>query len=138
MLKIKKQLDILVVDDQPGVRYLLDVIITDLKHGVRLAQNGLEAVEAVKAKKPDLIFMDVRMPQMDGIEALGIIKNISPKTEVVIMTAYVSDEIEQVVLNKGAICCLSKPFDVDTIINFINEFSSNISNIVKKTPAVGD
>ncbi len=132
------KLDILVVDDQPGVRYLMDVIITDLKHNVRLAQNGLEAVEAVKAAKPDLIFMDIRMPHMDGVEALGIIKNISPETEVVIMTAYVSDETEQLVLNKGALCCFSKPFDVDVIISFINEFSFNMSALMNNALAVGE
>lgn len=132
----RKELDVLVVDDQPGVRYLLDVIITEEGHRVRLARNGYEAVEAVKAAKPDLVIMDVRMPQMGGIEALGKIKIISPETEVVLMTAYVSDETVQMALKKGALCCFTKPFDVDGIKSFIINFSVRLSGKRRKMPAV--
>lgn len=132
----KKKLDVLVVDDQPGVRYLLDVIITEEGHKVRMARNGLEAVEAVKARKPDLVIMDVRMPQMCGIEALGRIKLISPDTEVVLMTAYVSDEIVQAALKKGALCCFTKPFDVEGIKSFIDNFTHRLSGYNQQLPAV--
>lgn len=132
----KKNLDVLVVDDQPGVRYLLDVIVRDEGHAVRLAKNGFEAVEAVKASKPDLVFMDVRMPHMDGIEALGKIKIISPETEVVLMTAYVSDETVQIALNKGALCCFTKPFDVDVVRLFIEDFSWREAGVKDNIPAV--
>ncbi len=132
----KKKLNVLVVDDQPGVRYLLDVIIRDEGHQVRLAKNGLEAIEAVKASKPDLVFMDVRMPLMDGIEALGKIKIMSPETEVVLMTAYVSDETVQIALNRGALCCFTKPFDVDVIKFFIEDFSWREAGVRGSIPAV--
>lgn len=135
-MKERKKLDVLVVDDQPGVRYLLDVIIKEEGHRVRLGKNGLEAVEAVKTSRPDLVFMDIRMPQMDGIEALGKIKIISPETEVVLMTAYVSDETVQVALNKGALCCFTKPFDVDTLKAFIRDFSWKVSDIRDNISAV--
>ncbi|MCL6479245.1 MAG: response regulator [Peptococcaceae bacterium] len=123
----RERLDVLVVDDQPGVRYLLDVILSEEGHRVRLAKNGLEAVETVKTAKPDLVFMDVRMPQMSGLEALGRIKIISPETEVVLMTAYVSDETVQVALKNGALCCFTKPFDVEVIKSFILDFSWRLS-----------
>lgn len=132
----KRKLDVLVVDDQPGVRYLLDVIIAEEGHQVRLARNGIEAVEAVKESRPDLVIMDVRMPQMGGIEALGKIKIISPETEVVLMTAYVSDETVQMALKKGALCCFTKPFDVDGIKTFIIDFSARLSGQRHKMPAV--
>lgn len=132
----REKLDVLVVDDQPGVRYLLDVIISEEGHRVRLAKNGLEAVETVKISKPDLVFMDVRMPQMSGIEALGRIKIISPETEVVLMTAYVSDETVQMALNNGALCCFTKPFDVDDIKSFISNFAWSLSGKKKKLSAV--
>ncbi|MFZ5642219.1 MAG: response regulator [Bacillota bacterium] len=132
----KRKLDVLVVDDQPGVRYLLDVIIAEEGHRVRLAKNGYEAVEAVKASRPDLVIMDVRMPQMGGIEALGKIKIISPETEVILMTAYVSDETVQMALKKGALCCFTKPFDVEGIKSFIMDFSIKLSGQMKSMPAV--
>ncbi|MFZ5631950.1 MAG: response regulator [Bacillota bacterium] len=132
----REKLDVLVVDDQPGVRYLLDVIISEEGHRVRLAKNGLEAVEAVKVSKPDLVFMDVRMPQMSGIEALGRIKIISPETEVVLMTAYISDETVQMARNNGALCCFTKPFDVDVIKSFIVDFCWRSSMKKKNFTAV--
>ncbi|KJR98362.1 MAG: histidine kinase [Peptococcaceae bacterium BRH_c4a] len=132
----RKNLDVLIVDDQPGVRYLLDVIITEEGHMVRMARNGLEAVESVKSARPDLVIMDVRMPQMCGIEALGKIKIISPETEVVLMTAYVSDETVQMALKKGALCCFTKPFDVDGIKAFIADFSWRTCVFHDKLPAV--
>jgi len=132
----RKNLDVLIVDDQPGVRYLLDVILAEEGHMVRLARNGLEAVEAVKSARPDLVIMDVRMPQMCGIEALGKIKIISPETEVVLMTAYVSDETVQMALKKGALCCFTKPFDVDGIKAFIADFSWRTCGFHNILPAV--
>ena len=119
----KKELSVLVVDDQPGVRQLLDVIIRDCGHKSILARNGLEAVESVKALMPDLVFMDVCMPLMDGIEALGRIKIISPKTEVALMTAYISDEMVQQAKTTGAFMFFNKPFDVEDIKLLIEDFS---------------
>lgn len=118
----KNVLDVLVVDDQPGVRYLMDIIIRELGHRVRSAENGLTAIEEVRAAKPDLVFMDVRMPMMGGLEALGRIKMISPDTEVVLMTAYISDETVELAMRKGAMCCITKPFDVDELKSFLYEF----------------
>lgn len=121
-------LDVLVVDDQPGVRYLMDIIIRELGHRVRSAENGLEAIEAVRAAKPDLIFMDVRMPLMGGVEALGKIKMISPDTEVVLMTAYISDETVDLAMKKGAMCCITKPFDVEELKAFLYEFQWSLGS----------
>jgi len=133
---MEKKLDVLVVDDQPGVRYLLDVIIAEEGHRVKLARNGYEAVDAVKNSRPDLVIMDVRMPQMGGIEALGKIKIISPQTAVVLMTAYVSDETVQMAIKKGALCCFTKPFDVDGIKTFIQNFCIRLSHEEKSISAI--
>ncbi|MBF7083096.1 response regulator [Desulfallas sp. Bu1-1] len=116
-------MNILVVDDQPGVRYLLDIVIKEAGHSVNTAQNGLEAVEKVRACKPDLVFMDVRMPLMDGLEALAKIKLISPNTDVVIMTAYGSDDTIDNAQKQGALCCMAKPFDVEDIKNFLDDYT---------------
>lgn len=117
-------LDILVVDDQPGVRYLLDIVIKELGHRAYSAENGLEAVEKVRTLRPDLVFMDVRMPIMDGLEALGKIKKMFPDTRVVIMTAYGSEDTIYQAQKQGALRCMAKPFDVDSIKDFLDEFTS--------------
>ena len=105
----------LIVDDQPGVRYLLDIVIREAGHRVYTARNGLEAIEIAKSSHPDLIFMDVRMPLMGGLEALGKIKEMIPETEVIIMTAYGSEETVTRAMEGGALCCIAKPFDVEKI-----------------------
>lgn len=119
----QKIMDILVVDDQPGVRYLLDIVINESGHKAYTAQNGLEAVELARTIRPDLVFMDVRMPIMGGLEALARIKSITPETEIIIMTAYGSDETIEEAKNLGALGCMAKPFDIDDIKNFILDYS---------------
>ncbi|HHW45128.1 response regulator [Desulfofundulus thermobenzoicus] len=116
-------LDVLVVDDQPGVRYLLDILVKEAGHRVHTAENGLEAIEKVRQIRPHLIFMDVRMPLMGGLEALGRIKRIVPEAEVIIMTAYISDETVNQALQKGALCCMAKPFDIEKVKNLLRDFA---------------
>lgn len=120
---MSRSMDILVVDDQPGVRYLLNVVIKDVGHKVHTAQNGFEAIEKVRMVQPDLIFMDIRMPLMGGLEALAKIKLMAPETKVVIMTAYSSDDTIEQAEKQGALCCMAKPFDVDDIKNFLEGFA---------------
>jgi two-component system response regulator (stage 0 sporulation protein F) len=112
---------ILIVDDQPGVRYLLDIVIKEAGHQVYTAQNGREAVEIAKSSHPDLIFMDVRMPLMGGLEALSEIKAIIPETDVIIMTAYGSEETVTRAMEGGALCCIAKPFDVEKIKELLED-----------------
>lgn len=115
-------MDILVVDDQPGVRQLLGIIITELGDRVWEAQNGKEAVDIVKKYKPNLVIMDIRMPVMGGVEALEKIKTLCPDLPVVMMTAYGSEEALEDLRKKGAEMCLAKPFDVDFIKDLLNGF----------------
>lgn len=112
---MKNLMAVLVVDDQPGMRQLLGSVVKEVGHQVYLAENGLEAVEIVRKIRPRLVFMDIKMPVMDGLEALSKIKAIAPETEVIMMTAYISEEIKKQVAEKGARCCLAKPFEIDKI-----------------------
>jgi len=111
------------VDDQPGVRFLLDIVIRDAGHRVYTAHNGLEAVDMVKRFYPDLVFMDVRMPILGGLEALEQIKKFAPQTKVIIMSAYGSDDVEKKAIWEGALCCIAKPFEVDSIKSLLKNFA---------------
>jgi len=125
----RRKLRILVVDNQPGVRCLLTTVFEEEGHEVRTASDGLEAVEEVKICRPDLMFMDVRMPNMSGLEALRLIKHISPDTKVVLMTAYVSDETIQKAVQNGALCCMSKPFDIEWLKSFVDDQCRSVENV---------
>lgn len=120
------RLRVLIADDQPGVRFLLEIVVKECGHEAYLAQNGLEAVEMARSINPDLVFMDVRMPLNGGLEALGEIKETNPEIDVIIMTAYGSEQTISDALEKGAWCYIAKPFDVNEIkellIDFVNEY----------------
>mgnify|MGYP005834148695 CR=1 FL=1 len=116
---MKESKKVLVVDDQQGIRHLLSSVVEEVGGKAYTAQNGLEAVEIVRKVRPHLVFMDVKMPVMGGLEALGVIREIAPETEVVMMTAYISEEVIRRAEEKGALCCLVKPFEVEDIKRII-------------------
>lgn len=121
-----KSLKVLVVDDQPGVRYLLDTIVKEDGHNCFLASNGQEAVEMVGKIQPNLVFMDVRMPVMDGTKALEIMKEQGLTYDVVIMTAYTDKDVIDKAYKNGAIQCIIKPFDVEDIRAFIKQATDKV------------
>jgi len=116
-----QHLNILVVDDQPGVRYLLDAVIREEGHDCYLASNGLEAVELVETVQPALVFMDIRMPVMDGAKAIETIYKLGFSPDVVIMTAFTEKDVIERAYKHGAIKCIIKPFDIDEIRAIIRE-----------------
>src|SRR5437899_12785893 len=75
-------------NDVASIRSLLKQLLCDEWYSVVEATTGTEVVEKVKDTNPDLVIMDVRMPELDGIEALSKLKVSSPKTSVLIMTAF--------------------------------------------------
>ncbi len=79
---------ILVVEDEQNQRELYAMELEDEGYEVEQAANGREAVESVKKNKYDLVILDIRMPEMDGIEALGKILSRDKKIPIIIYTAY--------------------------------------------------
>ena len=79
---------ILIVEDEKNQRELYAMELRDSGYETEQASNGLEAVEKVQDGKYDLVLMDIRMPEMDGIEALGKILSRNKRIPVVIYTAY--------------------------------------------------
>ncbi len=114
-----RPLNILTVDDSAGIRYLLSTVVCEEGHNSYLASNGLEALEIVKNIKPHLIFMDLKMPAMDGLTFLQKIKELSYIPEVIVMTVFTEKEVVEQVYQYGARKCLEKPFDLNEIRNLI-------------------
>ena len=110
--------NILVVDDEPGPRESLRMILKTA-HDVRTATCGAEALEEVERLEPDLVFLDLRMPGMDGTEVLQRIKSVHPDVEVAIITAYAAVDSARLAIRCGAIDYLTKPYavvDVERIV----------------------
>jgi two-component system response regulator AtoC len=109
------QRTILVADDDASIRSLLKQLLSDEGYNVVEATTGSEVVEKVKDVNPDLVIMDVRMPELDGIEALSKLKVSSPKTSVLIMTEFGSSNNAIRAMELGAFDYITKPFELDKI-----------------------
>jgi two-component system response regulator AtoC len=109
------QRQILVADDDSSIRSLLKQVLADEGYAVLEAATGTEVVERVGEAHPDLVIMDVRMPELDGIEALPKVKSSSPGTAVLIMTAFGSSNAAIKAMELGAFDYITKPFELDKI-----------------------
>ncbi|HEY8038075.1 MAG TPA: response regulator [Methylobacter sp.] len=86
---------ILVIDDDPAVRSAFKLILEDDNFSVREAEDGLQGIEMTLAERPDLIFLDLRMPGIDGVETLRRLKAIDETLNVYIVTAFANEYMEQ-------------------------------------------
>jgi two-component system response regulator (stage 0 sporulation protein F) len=102
---------LLVVDDDPDIRLQLKAVLEAYHFTVETAANGQEALERVKAMVPDGIFLDLRMPVMDGLTALDVLRREYPSITVIAITASTTDDVIRHVGARGAHGCLLKPFD---------------------------
>jgi len=106
---------ILVADDEPSIRWLLDRLLRQVGHSVTVAEDGGAALARAAAEPFDLAFVDVRMPDLDGLEVLSRLKTASPDTAVIVMTAHGSVRSAVEAMQRGAYDYLTKPFDNDEV-----------------------
>ena len=116
------KLRILVVDDQSSVRELLRAVLEADGHEVETASSGEDAVARLKGGFHDLVIMDIRMPGLDGVAALSRMKDLSPQTGVVMMTAYASVETAVEAMKLGALDYITKPIDIDEVRTVVARF----------------
>jgi two-component system nitrogen regulation response regulator GlnG len=107
---------ILVADDEDGLRWVLERGLRQAGYEVTGVKDGEEAVRAFEAEPFDLVFMDVRMPGMDGLTALERLRVLRPEAYVVVMTAHGSMDVAITAMQRGAYDYLTKPFDIDEVL----------------------
>ncbi|OUM96970.1 MAG: two-component system response regulator [Thermobacillus sp. ZCTH02-B1] len=113
---------ILIVDDAAFMRMMIRDILT--KNGYEVvgeAQDGMQAVERYKELKPDLVTMDITMPEMDGIQALKEIKKIDPGAKVIMCSAMGQQAMVIDAIQAGAKDFIVKPFQADRVIEAIKK-----------------
>jgi len=113
---------ILIVDDAAFMRMMIKDIL--VKNGFTIAgeaQDGLQAVEKYKELMPDLVTMDITMPEMDGIAALKQIKEINPKAKVLMCSAMGQQAMVIDAIQAGAKDFIVKPFQVDRVLEAIQK-----------------
>ncbi len=112
---------VLVIDDERGPRESLRMVLK-YDYEVFLADRVDSGVELLREKKPDLVIMDIRMPEKTGIEGLQEIREIDPHVSIIMLTGYGDLETAQKAIRHGASDYLQKPFDVDEIQRTIKKY----------------
>jgi len=118
---------ILVADDQLGVRSLLVEFFQDDQHDVETAENGAEALRLFIAFKPDLILLDMKMPVMNGLEALRKIRKLDSRVAVIMMTAYGDIQTMETAKDLGILYYMSKPFDLFELRKRVSDIFTRIA-----------
>lgn len=113
---------VLIVDDAVFMRMKLkDILENNGYEVVGEASNGKEALELFISETPDLVTMDITMPEMDGIEALRGIKKLDPKAVVVMCSAMGQQSMVMEAIQEGAIDFIVKPFDTERVLKSLDK-----------------
>jgi CheY-like chemotaxis protein len=112
---------ILVAEDEES-NYELVRIVLQKRYRLVRARNGIEAVTINEDEKPDMILMDIRMPEMNGLDATRIIKEVSSDTPVVALSAYAFEENVREAKAAGCDDFLAKPFKVENLIEVVRKY----------------
>lgn len=110
---------ILVVDDETAIREMLMTFLTARGFSVEGAQDGPEALALAQRFKPKVIFLDIAMPGMDGIETLKRLRKQSPESHVIMISGHADQEMAQKALDLGAFDFIQKPFDLTYLQNVV-------------------
>ena len=119
---IEKHVEVLVIDDEELIRLLFEETLGKLGYKVVIAKNGSEGLELIKQRDFDLLFLDLKMPGMDGAEIFRQVKTIKPNLPVVIITGYPNSDMMDRALAHGPFGIMKKPFTNVDIITAANSF----------------
>jgi len=108
--------NILVVDDERSIRNTLKDVLEYEKHTVELAEDGVTALQLIQQKDFDLVLCDIKMPRMDGTELLEKIMEVSPDTQVVMISGHGNIETAVESMKKGAFDFIEKPLDLNRLL----------------------
>ena len=103
---------ILVVDDEIEVCKVLKTFLVSKGYEVDCAMNGLDALKMVEDLQPQVVLLDLMMPEMDGLKTLRHIKKLSPDTGVIVITALHHKQLGQEIMRLGALDYITKPIDL--------------------------
>ena len=112
---------ILIIDDDRQLGISFAKILSQEGYKTENAFTGREGIESVKSKPPDLAILDVRLPDMDGLQVFEAIHELCPKLPVIIITAYSSTETAIGAIQKGAFDYIYKPFDVPEMLQVVEK-----------------
>lgn len=124
-------MDILVVDDEKNMRTTLAAILAEEGYNVTEAATGEQALELCEQQTFGVVLMDVRMPGLNGVDAFRKIRRHQEGIKVILMSAYGVDELKRTALEEGAVAFLSKPLNLQRVINLIKDVQDTAILVVE-------
>ncbi|MCL6634527.1 MAG: sigma-54 dependent transcriptional regulator [Peptococcaceae bacterium] len=112
---------ILIVDDEASVREALTDILTDTGYRVECAANGSEGLEMIETLNPDAVLLDIRMPDINGIKVLELIRRRGDRTPIILITAYGSTQTTIEAMKLGAFDYLTKPLKIGDMLEVVRK-----------------
>lgn len=122
---------ILVVDDDETIRTTMKAILQDEGYAVDLAGTGKEAIQKTTEKNYNVALLDIRLPDMEGVELLKLLKDGVPRTRKIMVTGYPSMQNAISALNKNADAYLLKPVDVEKLLATVKQQLDDQENELK-------
>lgn len=119
---ILKRADILVIDDDETICSLFQDTLEGSGHTVTIASESFRGLELVKERDYDLVFLDLKMPEMDGAELFRQIRLTKPDLPVTIITGYPDSDLMYRALDHGPFGVMNKPFSESNILNIVNSY----------------
>lgn len=132
---------ILLVDDEDSIVTSLRGSLEDEGYIIITASNGIKAMEIIKSQPINMVFLDIWLPEMDGLTTLNAIKDYNSNIEVVIMTGHGTVNTAVQAVKQGAFDFLEKPFSLDTVIDIIkkiNEKQQTSSSLIRPYESIGE
>ncbi|MFA6192189.1 MAG: response regulator [Sulfurimonas sp.] len=132
-------MNILIVDDNNSNRMIMKYLLDDYAENnsgiifnTQEARDGLEALQMCKENSYDIVFMDIMMPNMDGIEATKRIRGIDTKTMIIAVSAMDDNESKKLILNNGAEDYISKPINADVFVSRMDNYITLVESRISK------
>lgn len=130
-----KKPSILVVDDEKDFRETVNSFIKNrFECDLSEAREGAEAIDKVKALKPDIILLDIKMPGISGIDVIGEIKKLSPESRVLVISAWKSAEVVKEAIQKGASDFMGKPISLSVLGEKLKTNLISMGKLILKKP----
>ena len=133
-----KKIKVLMVDDEAQFRATTSKILNKRGYETTVAGSGEEAIEILRKAPQDVVILDIRMPGMDGLEALAQIKKIDPEVRVIMLTGHGGGESARESLEHGAFDYLNKPCDIELLSLKINDAYDAARKGVREEKKAGD
>jgi DNA-binding NtrC family response regulator len=123
----------IIIDDEPDITQLYSELLESQNLKILgIGANGNDAIRLFTEYSPNLVFLDVHMPDLNGVEALKEIKKIDPASKVIMVTADLSDSLQKLLEHHGASAVIFKPFDMGKIMTLLELIKVSDSIVIQR------